>query len=336
MTETTNEPKCRAEALSLANSLKSFKFLVTLVIWYDLLVHINLASKLMQQQNLEMNNAIGILEKTHTFLIQFKETGFSTSLAAAKDLAEELEMSPDEMVIAAEGSIRRRQRRKQFSYEGDDESIQDPTDNFRITFFLVLMDQAIMSFKERFDQLKRFEEMFGFLFNLRQFDMLSPEACAALRQKCHKLEQILSSRIDSSSTETDDLRSFDSAVTDRVSDIDGLTLFDELRTMCNILPDTVKSPLDILRYVHANHLHELFPNVSVALRILLTVPVTVASGERSFSKLKLIKTYLRANMTQQRLVGLAMLSIENGIATQLDFSNLLTTFANSKARKVFF
>jgi hypothetical protein len=31
-----------------------------------------------------------------------------------------------------------------------------------------------------------------------------------------------------------------------------------------------------------------------------------------------------------------MLSIENGIATQLDFSNLLTTFANSKARKVFF
>jgi hypothetical protein len=43
-----------------------------------------------------------------------------------------------------------------------------------------------------------------------------------------------------------------------------------------------------------------------------------------------------ANMTQQRLVGLAMLSIENGIATQLDFSNLLTTIANSKARKVFF
>ena len=74
--------------------------------------------------------------------------------------------------------------------------------------------------------------------------------------------------------------------------------------MCNILPDTVKSPLDILRYVHANRLHELLPNVSVALRILLTVPVTVASGERSFSKLKLIKTYLRANMTQQRLAGL--------------------------------
>ena len=64
--------------------------------------------------------------------------------------------------------------------------------------------------------------------------------------------------------------------------------------------------------------------------------LSVASGERSFSKLKLIKTYLRANMTQERLVGLAMLSIENEIASSLDFSNLLTTFANSKARKVSF
>jgi len=65
----------------------------------------------------------------------------------------------------------------------------------------------------------------------------------------------MSSRIDSSSTETDEFNSFDSVVTDRVSDIDGLGLSDNLRTMCNIMPDTVKSPLDILRYVHANRLH---------------------------------------------------------------------------------
>jgi len=80
----------------------------------------------------------------------------------------------------------------------------------------------------------------------------SPDACAALRQHCHNLKQILSSRIDSSSTETDAFNSFESVVTDRVSDTDGVGLFDELRTMCNILPDTVKSPLDILRYVHAS------------------------------------------------------------------------------------
>jgi len=114
-------------------------------------------------------------------------------------------------------------------------------------FFLSGGPSFKLSFKERFEQLKHCKEIFGFLFNLRQFDMVSPNACSALRQHCRNLKQILSLRIDSSSTETDEFNSFDSAVTDRVSDIDGLGIFDELRTMCNIQPDTFKSPHDILR-----------------------------------------------------------------------------------------
>ena len=69
------------------------------------------------------------------------------------------------------------------------------------------------------------------------------------------------------------------------------------------MPDSVDSLLDLLRYLQSSRLHEVFPNVSVALRVVLTIPVTVTSGERSFSKLKLIKTYLRASMKQDRLNG---------------------------------
>ncbi|XP_076062381.1 uncharacterized protein LOC143037722 [Oratosquilla oratoria] len=42
--------------------------------------------------------------------------------------------------------------------------------------------------------------------------------------------------------------------------------------------------------------NELYPNLWVALRIACTFPVTVASAERSFSKMKLIKTYLSSSM----------------------------------------
>ena len=111
-------------------------------------------------------------------------------------------------------------------------------------------------------------------------------------------------------------------------------LFDELKTLCNVLPDSVSSPLQVLRRLHESHLNEVLPNVSVALRILLTIPVTVASGERSFSKLKLIKNYLRSSMAQDRLVGLAMLSIENDVAACLDYSDVVTKFAAMKVRKV--
>ena len=71
----------------------------------------------------------------------------------------------------------------------------------------------------------------------------------------------------------------------------------------------------------------------VALRILLTIPVTVASAERSFSKLKLIKTYLRSTMSDERLSSLAVLSIENAIAHELDVTEVVRKFAETKARK---
>ncbi len=45
-------------------------------------------------------------------------------------------------------------------------------------------------------------------------------------------------------------------------------------------------------FILQRNLDSLFPNLVVALRVFLTMPVTVASAERSFSKLKLIKNDL--------------------------------------------
>jgi len=42
---------------------------------------------------------------------------------------------------------------------------------------------------------------------------------------------------------------------------------------------------------------------------MLTILVLVFLAKRSFSKLKIIKTYLRSTMSQERLNGLVLLSI---------------------------
>lgn len=70
------------------------------------------------------------------------------------------------------------------------------------------------------------------------------------------------------------------------------------------------------------------------LRILLTMPVTVASAERSFSKLKLIKNYLRSTMSQERLTNLATISIEEAILDHSDIHEMIKDFAIRKARRV--
>ena len=64
---------------------------------------------------------------------------------------------------------------------------------------------------------------------------------------------------------------------------------------------------------------------------MLTIPVTVASAKRSFSKLKLLKNYLRSTMSQERLNGLAILSIEKHLVKEIDYENFIKEFASKKA-----
>lgn len=54
--------------------------------------------------------------------------------------------------------------------------------------------------------------------------------------------------------------------------------------------------------MHTKNLIKKKLNLSIALKITLTIPVTVASRERSFSKLKIIKKYLRSIIIQKKLV----------------------------------
>jgi hypothetical protein len=106
-------------------------------------------------------------------------------------------------------------------------------------------------------------------------------------------------------------------------DIDGTELFGELILIQDLLKKSM-GPLDILK----------FPNAIIAYRILLTISVTVASAERSFSKLKLLKSYMRSTMTQERLNGLAMISIESDVFEDTDYEGVIKDFISRNRRRM--
>ena len=56
---------------------------------------------------------------------KYKENGFVSAQISAKELAQELEMEPDEMIFPTATSLRRRKVRKQFDYESIYESFID-------------------------------------------------------------------------------------------------------------------------------------------------------------------------------------------------------------------
>ena len=70
-----------------------------------------------------------------------------------------------------------------------------------------------------------------------------------------------------------------------------------------------KSKLEFLHHVY-NELVPVkacFPRLLQSLKIAMTMGVSSASAERSFSSLRRIKTYLRSTMTKERLSNLALL-----------------------------
>ena len=60
-------------------------------------------------------------------------------------------------------------------------------------------------------------------------------------------------------------------------------------------------PFDLLNKLVEFNLEEMFSNIAIALRVFCCLPATVASAERSFSKLKHIQNFNRTTMTQERL-----------------------------------
>jgi len=98
-------------------------------------------------------------------------------------------------------------------------------------------------------------------------------------------------------------------------DISGVELYDELCLLSEII-EKGTSPLEVLQKILSNSVGDVYSNIPIALRIMLTLPVTTATAERLFSKLKLIKNYLRTTLNQEKTTNLMILLIHLLILSQ--------------------
>ena len=158
---------------------------------------------------------------------------------------------------------------RQFDEISQDEPIVCPKKKLEIEFFNPLLDTALVSLKERFEQLNEYSKIWSFLYNVDNL----PERRELLKFCTdHQVNLLVNSN--------------------SKSDIDGTLLCDELISIKAFLSGKVKGKttrIIVLNFIKLHSLQDLYPNVWISMGILLTIPVTVASGERSFSKLKLSK-----------------------------------------------
>ncbi|XP_025202810.1 uncharacterized protein LOC112599903 [Melanaphis sacchari] len=282
--ETTNDSTIKSEAQSLAlNKLENFEFIVSVVIWYDLLLLVNSVSKLLQLSDMNLDVAVNGLKCLLKFLKNYRDIGFTSAIVDAKEIVSILKINP----VFKE--TRTRKIKRLFTYEQDDEPInlnKTPEEKFKIEYFYQI-----------------YSNIYGFLYSPEKLRGISEND---LVKCCFDLDISLRDG--------------------KKHNIDGAELFSELKILRQMIHKEINTSIEVLQFI--KDLQNPFPNATVSHRILLTIPITVASAERSFSKLKLIKSYLRTSMTQERLTSLAILSIEEDIASNLDCWSRSQQFTN--------
>lgn len=88
---------------------------------------------------------------------------------------------------------------------------------------------------------------------------------------------------------------------------------------------------NVYKIVHDNNLASVFSVLHTALKIALILPVSSASTERVFSKLKIVKSRLRTTMTENRLEDLLIISCERDISEVIDHDKILKSFAEESS-----
>ncbi len=74
----------------------------------------------------------------------------------------------------------------------------------------------------------------------------------------------------------------------------------------------------------------LFSQVVTVVKLVLVMPATNATSERTFSALRRIKTYLRSTMTQERLNNLMVLHVHREATDNIDISSTANEFVSRK------
>ena len=99
------------------------------------------------------------------------------------------------------------------------------------------------------------------------------------------------------------------------------------RAKGNAVPSNPKLALECL----VRFERDVFPTLCIAYRLLLTIGFSIASCERSFSKLKLIKTCIRLFMLHEHLTSLALISIEREFLSANVKNEVVQIFSDRRA-----
>jgi hypothetical protein len=361
------DPKIKEEALVYLNSLLKFETILMALIFLRIFENITPANDYLQTSGLSMIKAWQMITSTiqqlSSFRSQFDEVHRHTLefVNVVNSLLDEVddkifdEMGVDKKLfseITMEEKLQMKRSRKKKKMYGetteDERNTSDALSDMKIHSFYPIMDRIIEAFNSRFEKHRALYADISFLDPRNFNDIINSNndlPTNSLQSICkiipeiniHDVKNELISFINnfkflkkSSLQEYIDIEH--NADNDEEIDIpDNAKYFQCTQQFkCECCSLCVLKLLDNLR------LHDLtYDNLYVIYKILLTLSVTQVSCERSFSKLKLIKTRLRSNITSENLEAFLVMSVEKELLQRItsdEVINELIKYSNEWIR----
>lgn len=108
----------------------------------------------------------------------------------------------------------------------------------------------------------------------------------------------------------------------------------QFKAIFSCMPENQKTSIHILfKVLTTSPINTTFPTIEIALKIFTCLPCSNSSGERLFSVLKRVKTYLRSSLSNEKTSQLSVLCMEAEITKNIDLSELVNKFAKGKRKK---
>ena len=124
------------------------------------------------------------IQATEKFLQNYRTTGYDSAATSAVEIAQELDIDP------SFPPSRSGKKRRLFDYQGEEEQRATPELKFKSNFFYPLVDQAIMSIKERFNLLREVSSAFSFCTHETNFCLCNKKMLFLLAVKSSKKSSV--------------------------------------------------------------------------------------------------------------------------------------------------
>lgn len=296
---TWQDRKTSSDAFALMQAIRSPDFLISVVCLSDVLgVTVGL-SRLLQTPTLDLKKGTEAIQDTLNVLQEKREQAesiFNDLFSEVREVSDQLEVELKIPRLASSQTCRQ------------NHPAQSCIEYFRRSVYLPLLDHVITDLKERLS---------SDVMNLFQLRIVLPKTeittddTLAMKNLVQTYKDLLGPS--SIATANQELMLW-SQKWKRIKDNKGT------------LPDSVLKALESCDI-------DMYPTIHKLLRILATLPVSAATAERSFSTLRRLKTWLRSNMGEDRLTGLALMSVHREL--QLDPDAIILRFAKTKRRQEF-